>query len=109
MRWILALLCAVTLARAQVNFGPLRLDDHAEGDRYYARIRIDPQQNLLCTWARATSSRLAGYGQRISPGGEFLDSTIVYMDEPPGHLSCPPSIQIVFTEDGGQVRLTEFA
>jgi hypothetical protein len=109
MRIFLTLLLFASLSQAQVQFGPLRLDDFQSGDRYYPRIQESPAGDLLCIWARASDTQLVGYGRHITYSGEPADTTIIYEDMPVGAEVCPPAVQVVPLPGGGEAQLIQHA
>ncbi len=104
MRALLLVLVMPFVLQAQVRFDPRRLDDSTALSYAVPSITADPGA-LMCLWASTSDSTVAAYGRRVAPDGNPLGGVVLYDAVSRDSSNCPPSLSILHTESGGEVRL----
>jgi hypothetical protein len=98
-----------TLLIAQNTFGPTRIDDGLDSAHFYPSLFAREVEEVWCTWASVSATRLASFGQRLGSDGEFLGARETFESRVPGQgqVTCPGALQIVPLAGGGEARLLQ--
>ena len=109
MRLFFALLCAPLLLCAQIEFGPIRLDNGRDSLYYCAEIERSPLTgNYLCTWSSINGDTDRAYGQWVTPAGDLVGANILYFQSPPDSGTCLPEMTVKIADDGSEARCADF-
>jgi hypothetical protein len=96
-----------TLLFAQVSFGPTRLDDSLDASYFYPVMNLTQQNDLFCTWASSSDTRIATFGQYVGLDGQLGGPRVLYQAVAPGEggVVCPAKLTVFRGLDGSETQL----
>ncbi len=99
-------LCLLSFtARAQLQFGPVRMDAETDERFFFPTVVLTDQNQLYCTWASANVDWIGAYGQHVDMTGNLVGARDTLDIQDTGIVSCPPRVEYQTLTSGAWAKM----